>query len=1183
MKRSRQLSILAFCTVAALGIGMTSCGDETPSVTRPKLGDACSADNPCDTGLKCGDDGKCVEGAAQLGEACGAAVVCADGLECGAEGKCVEKSGSADEKALLGEDCGADKSCADGLECGAEGKCVEKTADPGPGPNEDPCATANCPDGKACLAGRCYDEACIVDGAEMVCDSGKMCSKGECVDDGCQDKTCDEGEVCSKGVCEDAVCLQNAIVCNNGATCVKGNCVDNECLSQTCDAGLTCSKGDCVFPACVGKAACDPGKTCNEAGECVFGEAPALNATPDTTETDENGGSAAIALTLNNPPSKEVSVKCVLSPEDAADEVEVSCDGILFDASNYGEAQAVHVTGIPDNVIDEDVKYSLTITTVSEDPEFNGLEKVIEMVNKNVDTVGVNVTAPERLTTTESGGSESFSVVLKAKPASDVTIVVSTSNAEYGEIEGAVENKLTITFTPENWNTPQEIKVVGKDDTGEQNETEHVYQVIFENTVSEDVNYNGLEIKPIDVINLDNDIADAFLSSDKIETLENGDAVDVVVRLGLAPKKDVEVSAVVFTTKDADEESKEAVVVGESKFVFNSTNFKEGHVILIKGQMDNRIDGDQDYFVRLRFGSDDSQYKDLQYKWIEGKNIDTDEAGLKFDYEGLKVSENGDSVNIGVTLASIPTGDVTVSVASSNKREVMVEPATLTFTPETWNVPQTVTATGMDDVVIDGDQTVPVNFKLASEDSHFNAQEAKLDIVNADNDVAAIVVASTGAEILESSNATVEFKVMLSAQPQHGVDVKLKSPDESELKILGQSMLVFTEENWNVPQTVILQVVDDNVADGTQTVRIELSSISEDPDFDGLKAQTQDYNILDNESASVTLTAAKTTLVPGDYSTSVSVSLSAPPISDVVVTLATTNAETAALSNKTLTFTTENWNTPQSVTLTDANPQKAKSAKSVETISAVAAGEGQYNGRESNKVEVTLYAFQEKTVAFAKEVQSVALLPGKYKLEVWGGRGCTDASGGKTGYGGYGGYATGTYNMVSAQTLYIVTGGAGTNAWEVLPAAYNGGGHNSDGSGAGGGGATHIATSNKGELFNYVNAKSDVLIVAGGGGAGGDYADGGAGGGQTGLAGKVYSGTSGAGGTQTTGYAFGKGEPANGQSPAGGGGWYGGYRGQNGVNAGGGGGSGYIGGVTGGSMQTGVNNSTGYAKITLLD
>ncbi|MBQ8036017.1 MAG: hypothetical protein IJ268_03405, partial [Proteobacteria bacterium] len=714
-------------------------------------------------------------------------IACADGLECGAEGKCVEKSGSADEKAQLGEDCGADKSCADGLECGAEGKCVEKTADPGPGPNEDPCATANCPDGKACLAGRCYDEACIVDGAEMVCDSGKMCSKGECVDDGCQDKTCDEGEVCSKGVCEDAVCLQNAIVCNNGATCVKGNCVDNECLSQTCGDGLVCSKGDCVFPACVGKAACDPGKTCNEAGDCAFSEAPALKAEADKLETDENGGSAIISLSLNNPPSKDVTIQCALAPEDASSEAAVSCESVRFDSSNYSAVQMIHVVGLPDNVIDADQKYTLTLTTVSEDPEFNGLSQSIEMVNKNVDTVGVKIEA-DNLQTTESGGSASFSAVLKAKPASDVTFVVSTSNAAYGVIDGAVENKLTVTFTPENWDTPQEIKVVGVDDEENPNAEEHKYQVTFEKTVSEDEAYNGLDIAPIDVLNLDNDIADVFVSLSEIVTEENAhDPVNINVRLGLAPQAKVNFSVMLLESKDSSKVTDEAVLISEEEFSLDKDSYKEGRTISIQGVDDHIIDGDQDYFVRLRVSSNDDDYNKVGDKWIPAKSIDKNIAGLLMSASDTSVSEDMSTVDISVSLTSIPASDVSLAVSSSDLSELTVTPDSLTFTPENWNTPQVVKARGEDDQIVDGDIVSKVSFKASSEDKNFDALEDAIEITTLDNDVAMIVVADKGVSVAENSGEVISLTVSLSAAPDAPVNVVMKSSDESEIKILGSS------------------------------------------------------------------------------------------------------------------------------------------------------------------------------------------------------------------------------------------------------------------------------------------------------------------------------------------------------------------------------------------------------------
>ncbi|MBQ1924830.1 MAG: hypothetical protein II180_01770 [Proteobacteria bacterium] len=1159
MKHTRQLNVAAFCAAAALCAGLTACGDESaPSVRVAQLNEACSAEKPCDAGLECSAEGVCVVKKAQLNEACSAVIACADGLECGADGKCVTSGSAEPEKAKLGEACGADKACDSGLECGAEGKCVEKTTDPGPGPVEDPCAKANCPDGQACFAGRCYDQECIVGEELKACDNGQMCAKGECVDDGCQDKTCGEGEICLKGLCEDALCYEKAIVCSDGATCVKGNCVDNECLSQTCDSGLVCAKGNCVYPACVGKEACGIGKSCNEAGDCVFNEDPALKAEADKKETDENGGSALISLSLNNPPSKDVTVECALAPENAANEASVSCESVRFDASNYADVQMIHVVGLPDNVIDEDQKYTLTITTVSEDAEFNGLSQSIEMVNKNVDTVGVKIEA-DNLQTSEAGGSAVFTAVLKAKPAADVTFVVSTSNAAYGVINGDPENKLTVTFTPENWDQPQEIKVVGVDDDENPNAEDHKYQVTFENTVSEDAAYNGLAIDPIDVLNLDNDIADAFLSLSEIVTEENAhDPVDIKVRLGLAPKSKVNVSVMLLENKDADDVTDEAVLLSEEEFSLDKDSYKEGKIISIKGVDDHIIDGDQDYVVRLRFSSNDSDYNKLGDKYIPAKSIDTNIAGLLMSASDTSVSEDMSTIDLSVALTSIPTADVVVAVSSSDTTECTVSQDSLTFTADDWDKPQVIKVRGEDDQIVDGDIVSQIKFKAASEDKNFDAHEDMFEITTLDNDVAMIVVADKSLSIAENSEDVIAFTVSLSAEPNAPVTVVMKSSDESEIKILGSTSLVFNEENWRTPQTVQLKVQDDNLPDGTQVAHIDFQSASKDKTFDGLSAISSHYYIFDNESASVTLSALKTIFRQGDAETEMSVVLSTMPLNDVTVTLSTTNNDLAKLATKELKFTTANWNQPQTVKVT-SDINAAKAAKTVGTISAVATGAGIYNNVKSNDLAMTIYAFEgSKEFSYTGSVQTVSLLPGTYKLMVWG------ASGGANGAningsnpGGAGGYSEGTVTLTKNTDLFVYVGGQGA----VYEGGFNGGQpSNGYGHTSAGGGATDIR-------IGTDSLYARVIVAGGGGGSTGYCVDhpGACGGGLTACSAMNYNGITPTGGTLTgpgvgaqTG-TFGSASTVDNHGGGGGGGWYGGGSGKGGSCDGpGAGGSGWV-------------------------
>lgn len=241
-------------------------------------------------------------------------------------------------------------------------------------------------------------------------------------------------------------------------------------------------------------------------------------------------------------------------------------------------------------------------------------------------------------------------------------------------------------------------------------------------------------------------------------------------------------------------------------------------------------------------------------------------------------------------------------------------------------------------------------------------------------------------------------------------------------------------------------------------------------------------------------------------------------------------------------------------------------------------------------------------------------ITGLYELDVYGAIGGIDGIGHS--WCGLGGRCCGYKRLKEGQTLYIVCGGVN---------GYNGGGTQYIQTTnkvwcMGGGGATHIALSS-GLLHTLEDKIDDLLIVAGGGGGGAQYNDstqswyllarGGNGGNNAGTNGGnatkygtgsvSYGGYGGAGGTQDTGYAFGKGEPAAGGNGAvqayggGGGGLYGGKRGYSSgsyaMTGGGGGGSGYVGGVPeitfdgtlyAPAMYTGVSDNSGKAIITLI-
>src|SRR5256885_630119 len=82
----------------------------------------------------------------------------------------------------------------------------------------------------------------------------------------------------------------------------------------------------------------------------------------------------------------------------------------------------------------------------------------VGVTNKDNDAAGITVVPGSGLTTTEGGGTATFTVVLTSQPTANVTIGLSSSDLTEGTVAPA-----SVTFTPGNWNTAQTVTVTGGD------------------------------------------------------------------------------------------------------------------------------------------------------------------------------------------------------------------------------------------------------------------------------------------------------------------------------------------------------------------------------------------------------------------------------------------------------------------------------------------------------------------------------------------------------------------------------------------------------------------------------------------------------------------------------------------------------------------------------------------------
>src|SRR5213078_2224030 len=166
-----------------------------------------------------------------------------------------------------------------------------------------------------------------------------------------------------------------------------------------------------------------------------------------------------------------------------------------------------------------------------------------------------------------------------------------------------------------------------------------------------------------------------------------------------------------------------------------------------------------------------------------------------------------------------------IPVASSDPTEGTVAVANLTFTAADWNVAQTVTITGVDDAVQDGDiaYSVVLSSATSADPIYAAIDPADVAVVNADNDAAGITVTPVPGLLTTEAGGTANFTVVLTSQPTADVVIPIASSDPTEGTV-AVANLTFTAADWSVAQTVTITGVDDAVQDGDIAYSIVLSS-----------------------------------------------------------------------------------------------------------------------------------------------------------------------------------------------------------------------------------------------------------------------------------------------------------------------------------------------------------------------
>ena len=142
----------------------------------------------------------------------------------------------------------------------------------------------------------------------------------------------------------------------------------------------------------------------------------------------------------------------------------------------------------------------------------------------------------------------------------------------------------------------------------------------------------------------------------------------------------------------------------------------------------------------------------------------------------------GRTASYTVKLNTQPTGDVTITPSSSAESAATVSGA-LTFTTANWSTAQTVTVTGVDDLVDQGDtdRTATISHTVSGGD-YGEVSAGTVSVTVTDNDTAGITVtAADPFTVGEGASAT--YTVQLNTEPSADVVISLTVSGSSEVTI----------------------------------------------------------------------------------------------------------------------------------------------------------------------------------------------------------------------------------------------------------------------------------------------------------------------------------------------------------------------------------------------------------------
>lgn len=687
-------------------------------------------------------------------------------------------------------------------------------------------------------------------------------------------------------------------------------------------------------------------------------------------EGDPAGTERTLSIRMATPPVGEVAITAISDGQVML----LSTNRLTFDATNWNVVQQLRVQAATDDVAEPEVHQGmLSFTVATNDPDYSGMTvapRYFQISDDDIANAQIQcIDGPDwardatgSVLTSEDPDAATHDVgcylQLGTPAASDVTFSIATTPGD----QVAVDRPTVV--IPAGQLGPELVTFTATDDAVAEPAP---HGAAAEFTVSSaDPVYGSMGIAPIQFAVHENDQAGVQVTPDGPIALTEGAAEGTAsISLTSQPTSSLSISVAV-------DPQLQLVAPSGGLLLFTTTNWNVPQDIQVVAVNDSIAEASPlAAAVTLAISSSDPAYAALAAPAIPIELTDDDVPGLELIATGADtaVSEGGTPDTVGVRLTTEPVDTVTVTVATQVD-QLTATPGTLTFTQASWNTPQDVSVTAVQDTVYEAAHTGTLAFTVASADPSYDAGgPATLPGVTVsiadDEQGGATVVESDGSTGVTEAGGTDTYTVVLNAQPTADVVIRPAGGDQVTVT---PSALTFTAASWSTPQTVTITAVQDEVDEADpHTVEVTHAIESSAAGWSGAIVSNVNAKITDDDTATIVVeqTEGTTRVMEGaKQGDEISFKLTSRPVADVSIT--PTGDAQLSVPTTPIVLTPAAWQTPVKLTVQARNDSDREKDHTGKLTFAVASTDPTY----AKAVVADI------TVAIVDDDTDVTIMPG---------------------------------------------------------------------------------------------------------------------------------------------------------------------------------------------------------------